>query len=271
MISGGYFLFCRKRVRGSIELYQALFPGRGNVFYLYCVWRQFTDFASGYCDRLSLETGEKVEYLEEGREYLEKALLGGTGGIILISHLGNWEIIARIAKRRGVKLLLLMGEQESKQVARMQKEDMRAEGINVMVSSPVIESRFAGLEAVEFLKGGGLVAIAGDLGWTDSNRGVMVNLFGRKAMLPAAPHLLAVYSGAPLFTLFTYRISRNKYLISILPPRWMETSIKGRNAAVQESAQEYALDLEKAVMRFPYQWHVFEPLLGLDPERKYGK
>lgn len=271
MIAGGYFLFCRERVRDSMKLYQALFPGRGRVFCLYCVWRQFADFASSYCDRLSLETGEKVEFVEEGREHLENALLGGTGGIILISHLGNWEIIARIAKRKGVKLLLLMGEQESKQVSRMQKEDMRAEGINVVVPSPAIESRFAGLEAVEFLKGGGLVAIAGDLGWKNSNRGVMVNLFGRKAVLPAAPHLLGLYSGAPLFTLFAYRISRNKYLVSISPPRWVEDPIKGRNVAIQESAQKYARDLEKAVRRFPYQWHVFEPLFVADPERKRGK
>jgi predicted LPLAT superfamily acyltransferase len=262
-ITGGYFLFRPNRVRASMELYCGVFPGRTRLFYRYCAWRQFTDFSASYCDRLSLEAGAKVRQTTEGWEYVEAAARAGTGGIFLTSHLGNWEVGARLFKRKGMKMLLLMGERDPRQVARFQKEDMKSEGLEVLVSSPENRTPFAGLEALEFMEDGGFVAVAGDLVWADQRRRVKVNLLGHEVMLPAAPHLLALLSAAPLFTLFTFRTGRAAHHFVISEPRMVKAlSRTDRNAAVQQSAQEYARELEKAVRRHPWQWHIFEPFLG---------
>lgn len=261
-IAGGYFLFCPKRVSASMELYRAVFPGRTRPFYLYCTMRQFSDLAASYCDRLNLEAGGEVTHTREGWDYLEEAS-SGTGGIILTSHLGNWEIAARLFRRGGLRMLLMMGERDPKQVARFQMEDMKAEGLRISVSSAGDRSPFAGVEAMLFMREGGFVAMAGDLVWTDQRRSVKVCLLGHEVMLPGAPHLLALLSGAPLFTVFTFRRGRAKYHFAVSEPRTVTGSSRAeRNAAIQRSAQEYAWELEKAVRRFPWQWHIFETFLG---------
>jgi len=50
----------------------------------------------------------------------------GSGGIILISHLGSFEIAAYAFQELGLRLLVIMGEKEAKQVARDQREAMKA-------------------------------------------------------------------------------------------------------------------------------------------------
>jgi lauroyl/myristoyl acyltransferase len=125
------------------------------------------------------------------------------------------------------------------------------------------------LEALEFLGKGGFVALAGDMVWAGQRRRVKVTLFGREALLPEAPHLLALLSGAPLFTLFTYRTGPADYRIVVSGPRWVKAdSLEERKGAVQRSAEEYAGLLEEAVRRYPWQWHIFEPVLGPAVEQK---
>ena len=219
--------------------------------------------AASYCDRLSLEAGGKFVHISEGWDLLEEASRSGKGGIILTSHIGNWEIGARLFKRDGLRMLLLMGERSPKEVARFQREDLKAEGLDVSVSPAGKDPSFAGLEAMEFLGKGGFVAVAGDMAWANQRRRAKVSLFGHEALLPAGPHLLALLSGAPLFTLFSFRTGRARHRFVMSGPRWVKVaSLEDRNRAVQRSAQEYAEDLERAVRSYPWQWHIFEPVLG---------
>jgi lauroyl/myristoyl acyltransferase len=212
---------------------------------------------------LSLEAGGNLIHSSEGWDHLEEASSSGKGGIILTSHIGNWEIGARLFKRKGLRMLLLMGERSPKQVARFQRKDMQAEGLQVSVSQTGNDPSLAGLEAVEFLGKGGFVAVAGDMTWANQRRRIKVNLFGHEAFLPAGPHLLALLSGAPLFTLFSFRTGRARHRFVVSGPRWVKVaSQEDRNRAIQRSAQEYAADLERAVRSYPWQWHIFEPVLG---------
>ncbi|MFC1884057.1 hypothetical protein ACFL2O_04735 [Thermodesulfobacteriota bacterium] len=263
LISCGYFLFHQKRVKASMELYGAIFPGRSALFYRSCVWKQFQDFSASYSDRINLHKGGDVKFIEEGWEHFEKASNEGTGGIVIMSHVGNWEIAARLHRRRGLKILAVMGERGPKQVASLQREDMKADGLEVLLSSEGAGSPFDGLEALEFLDEGGFVGMAGDFSWAKGPKSEKAVLFGHEVFLPVAPHMMALLSGAPIFTFFAFRTGRNKYFVIISKPRWVNAESKAeRKAAIHQSVQEYARELEEAVLRFPWQWHVFEPILG---------
>jgi predicted LPLAT superfamily acyltransferase len=119
---------------------------------------------------------------------------------------------------------------------------------------------FSGVEAIKFVREGGFVSVAGDLVWTEQRSRLPVCLFDHEVGLPAGPHLLALVSRAPLFTMFTFRVEKGKHLISVSAPREVKaTSRSERSAALQASAQAYANALEEMVRQHPFQWYIFEP------------
>ena len=270
-VATGYFFFRPTRRRASTQLYRVIFPERSRWYYLYCAWRQFHFFAATYADRVEIEALKGKAASGQGEEGIIEAGKRGTGGIILISHLGSYEIAARAFQRQGFKHLIIMGEKEAKHVSREQREALKARGVHIQVATGQEGSMLEGLEMIKFIREGGFVSLAGDLVWTDPRSRLPVKIFGRQADLPAGPHLLAHVSGAPLFTLFCFRVKRGEYRISISPGRLVKASSRSeRNKAIQASAQIYAAELEEAVRQYPFQWYIFEPLFSSGPleERK---
>ncbi len=259
-IATGYFLFLSSRRKTSIRLYQVIFPEKSRSYYLYCTWRQFHSYATTFAERLEFDRKKGLTTTTQGREKLLEVARKGKGGIILISHLGSFEIAAGAFQKYRLKLLLIMGEKEAKQVARDQREAMKALGIHIQVATAGEDFLFGGVEAMKFIREGGFVSIAGDLVWTEQRSRLPVSLFGREVGLSPGPHLLALISNAPLFTMFNFRAEKGKYLILMSSPREVKaTSRSERSAALQASAQVYANALEEVVRQHPFQWYIFEP------------
>ena len=259
-IATGYFLFRSSRRRSSIRLYQVIFPERSAWYYLYCAWRQFHSYAATFAERIEIDREKGVTTPTQGKEEFTAAARKGNGGIILMSHLGSFEIAAHAFRELRLKLLLIMGEKEAKQVARDQREAMKARGIHIQVAAPGEDFLFGGVEAIKFVREGGFVSVAGDLVWTEQRSRLPVSLFGREVGLSAGPHLLALVSNAPIFTVFTFRVEKRKHLIMMSPPREVKAPSRSeRNVALQASAQAYANALEEMVRQHPFQWYIFEP------------
>lgn len=259
-IATGYFLFYPSRRKSSVRLYQGIFPDRKGWYYLYCAWRQFHSFAATFGDRFEIEGKKGVTFSTQGKEWIVEAAERGSGGIILMSHLGSYEIAARGFQELGLKHLMIMGEKEARQVARNQREDLKARGITILVATGQEGSLLGGLEAIKFIRDGGVVSLAGDLVWTKQRSLIPVRFFDREVALTPGPHLLALVSGAPLFILFTFRVQRGRHQIIISPPLEVKAPSRlERDKALQASAQVYAEALEGIVRQYPFQWYIFEP------------
>jgi predicted LPLAT superfamily acyltransferase len=262
-IATGYLLFRPPRRRSSLQLYQAIFPKRRGWYHLYCAWRQFHSFAATYADRIEVDSKKGVTFSIQGKEGIIKVARRGSGGIILMSHLGNYEVAARAFQEVGLKLLLIMGEKEARQVARDQREALKAQGITILVATGQEDSIFGGLEAIKFIRDGGFVSLSGDLIWTEQHSLLPVRFFNQKVAFTSGPHLLALVSGAPLFTLFIFRVKRGMHKIIISPPREVKAFTRSeRSTTLQASAQVYANALEEEVRQHPFQWYIFEPFFG---------
>jgi predicted LPLAT superfamily acyltransferase len=259
-VATGYFLFHLPRRRSSISLYRVIFPHKKSWFHLYCAWRQFHSFAATFGDRVDFEGMRESALSVQGREGILSAAAKGQGGIILVSHMGSFEIAARCFQEAGIKHLMIMGEKEAKQVSRNQQEELQDRGVSILVTSDKENSPLGGLEALKFIREGGFVSIAGDLLWTQQRSLLSVRFFDQEVALPSGPYLLSLVSGAPLFTLFTFRVGRRKHQIHIAPPSEVKAlSRSERDSALQKSAQKYADALEEMIRNHPFQWYIFEP------------
>jgi len=262
-IATGYFLFRSSRRRSSLQLYRVIFHNKNGWYHLCCAWRQFHSFAATYADRIEVDSKKGVTISTQGKEGIIEAARRGSGGVILMSHLGNYEVAARAFREMGIKHLMIMGEKEARQVSRDQRETLSARGISILVATGQGDSTFGGLEAIDFIREGGFVSLSGDLIWTKQRSLLPVKLFDREVALTSAPHLLALISGAPLFTLFTFRVKRGMHEIVISAPREVKAPSRSeRNTSLQASAQVYADALEEKVRRHPFQWYIFEPFFG---------
>lgn len=262
-VSTGYFLFFPARVAIGVRFYRALFPERGRAYHLWLTWRQFHGFTDVFLDRFLLQSSDDITYTSEGWDILQKAADDKSGGIVVMSHMGNWDVAAHLLRQRGLRLLLFMGAREKEQIEKMQKESLTESGLTVVAVDKEGGSPFDILEGLRFIREGGLMSLTGDRVWTAGQRTVSVRFLGHRVLLPEAPHSIALLSGAPLFVFFAFRTGDRHYHFSISGPiRVSAASRRDRERAVRESAQRYADILAEKARQYPVQWYHFEELLG---------
>ncbi len=263
-IAAGYFLLCPGRVQVGLGFYATLFPLRSRAYHLLCTWRQFQNFTSVFMDRFLLQDDVGIGYTFQGEQTLQTVIDEKNGGVLLMSHMGNWEVAARLLQKKlsGLRLLLYMGSRDSQEIERLQKETVENSGIGIVGVDEAGGSPLDIIAGIRFLRAGGIVSMAGDLLWRDDQAAVEVDFLGKKARLPEAPFALAMVSGAPLVVFFALRTGKRRYHFRAAEPIFIaKTDRDNKAAAIQRAAGHYAALLEKAVKEHPFQWYHFEPFL----------
>jgi predicted LPLAT superfamily acyltransferase len=265
-VATGYFILFPRRVAVSVNFYKALFPARDFPYHLWCAWRQFHNFTSVHLDRWQARNPGSINFSQEGREHIEKIMRDGTGGIMLMSHLGNWELgasyLGSCTDGPAIRLLLYLGEKQGEQIEGLQKKDLAQQGIQIITTKQDEASPFDLVEGVRFLKDGGFVSMTGDRLWSSSQRSVTVKFLGREAHIPKAPFHFAMLSGAPLIIFFVNRFGKGRYHCTLFPPYAVAAASRGqRGEAIQQAAQHYADILESMVRRYPFEWYHFEQFI----------
>jgi predicted LPLAT superfamily acyltransferase len=271
-IAAGYFFLFPWRAATSARFYRVLFPGRNRLYCWWCAWRQFQNFTTVFLDRYLLRDSGAITYTFQGREHLIQAVEQGQGGILLMSHMGNWEVAARLLRRMipQLRLMLFMGRREKEQIERLQKEDLAASDIRILAADQDAETPFALVEGASFLQTGGFVSMPGDVLLRPDQRVVAVRFLGRTVGLPEAPFMLALLTGAPLYIFFASRRGLGRHHFSVSGPMVVAAESRTqRRLAVLQAAQAYADLLADQVRRNPLEWYHFEPFLGpaAGPER----
>ncbi|MDR0477651.1 MAG: lysophospholipid acyltransferase family protein [Desulfobulbaceae bacterium] len=254
--------FCRPaRTRASRRFYRLLLPQRPAWYHLWCVFRQFQNFTTIHADRCRAALGLEPVFTSEGLERLERAAAAGQGAILVMSHVGNWEMAARLLARSlpDLKLLLYMGEKEKEGIEKSQKDGLRRQGITIAALGRHENDPFRAVLGLRLLQEGGVVSLTGDIVWQESQRFLEVDFLSGRARLPEAPFAFALVSGAPVFAFFTFRTGSNRYHFRLSEAIYVKAvSRAGRRQAMQEAARQYAALLEQAVREHPCQWYHFD-------------
>ncbi|MEQ8215047.1 MAG: lysophospholipid acyltransferase family protein [Smithellaceae bacterium] len=261
-VASGYFFLFPARVAQSLKFYGALFSQRSFAYHLYCVWKQYHNFTGVYIHRFFPWAEQEAKFIQEGWEHLDEAVRNKTGAIVLMSHMGNWELAAQKLNSRGLPIMLFLGAKHREQIESRQKEKLARNGIKIVATGEEEKSPFALLPAINFLRAGGIVSLTGDRLWGEQTY-VTVDFLGYEARLPDTPHLFALMTGAPLLTFFVYSDAARIYHIRVSPGRKVSAATRAeRKKAVLESVQIYADDLARFAREHPFEWHHFEPFLG---------
>lgn len=264
-IATGYFLFSSRRRATGVRFYSKLFPQHSAGHHIFYTWKQFLNFTNVYMDRFILREWGNIQYTFDGLKYLKAAQDKKQGVILLMSHMGNWEVAAHLLKKSlpDLRLLLYMGIRHKEEIESIQKEHVGQDGIKIVGVNENGGSPFDIVDGIRFLREGGLVSMAGDIVWKNEQRTVTATLLGHQVQLPEAPYILSLVSDAPLIVFFAFRTGNREYRFTALPPIPVTAPTRtDRTAAIHNAAQAYIGHLERALKQHPFEWFHFEQFLG---------
>ncbi len=265
IVAGGYFIFSPRRRAVGRVFYGALYPDKSRRQLNFCTFRQFQSFTHLFLDRHLQRENDPLRYTFEGLDYIIEAQRRGQGAILLMSHMGCWEVAAHALKKRlaDMRLMLLMGIRQKEAIEKMQKESIQSDGVTIVGIDKNGGSPFDIVGAVHFLRSGGLVSMAGDMVWRQDQRTLTAALLGHRVRLPEAPYSLALVTGAPIIVFFAFRTGQDHYFIRAHEPIHVHAASRpDRPAAIQQAAQTYVDHMQEALRRHPYEWFHFDSFLG---------
>jgi KDO2-lipid IV(A) lauroyltransferase len=183
-----------------------------------------------------------VEGLDEALKLLEKK----KGGLLLIGHFGNWELMGLMSKVIGNPILVIAKPIKQKRIDRWVTEIRKVAGLEL------IPPENASRKVIQALSQNRVVGILIDQR-AKRSRGVWADFFGRKA--PTTPGLatLAWKTGAPVLPVFMIRDGYQKHRLIIKEP--LELINTGDiKKDVEANTQLFNHTLESMIRQYPDQW-----------------
>jgi KDO2-lipid IV(A) lauroyltransferase len=201
----------------------------------------------------TMSPGEvKERFRIEGLDNVDRALERGTGAILALPHMGNWDMAGRFMVLSGYRLVSVAEDLRPKRLADLFLRHREALGIEILVLSSAART---GARLARLLSEGSLVALVADRDLT--GRGVEVEMFGAPRKLPAGPALLSLSTGAPLMTAPVYTRG-NGWLCQISEPIEIERTGVTRDD-VTALTRRLAAEFERAIAASPVDWYMFQP------------
>lgn len=218
--------------------------------------KTFAEFAHGFTESTEYYSPRRkpVRFDVPENDSIEVALRRGRGAVIVTAHLGNWDIAAKGLLDYGTPVNLVMAREANASIGEYVRKIKESAGVRVIYSDTSVFSSFNMIRA---LRNNEIVAIQLDrpVGAGGMRR---VPFFGRAALFPSGPFVLARLAGAPVIAVFAPRLGVRHYGVRI--GRLHEVSKDTRDpGAFDRVMADVVGELEAAVKAYPTQWFQFTP------------
>jgi len=225
-------------------------------------FRHFVMFGEILMDKLLVWMGkilrDDVEF--ETPDTISKIETERKGGIIIVSHLGNFEVCSALANRvPNLKLTILIYTQHAEKFNRLMKRVSGKTDVEIMQVTDI--SPVTAMILSERVNAGGYVVIAGDrTPVTGQKRVSRVRFLGREAPMPQGAFVLAGLLKCPVYLMFCLK-QQDRYHVYVEQfARKLEFSNrKKRLETLDDAVQKFALRLEFYCLKAPLQWFNFFP------------
>ena len=199
---------------------------------------------------ISLEQQARM-ILVRGVDNLKRALAVGKGAIAALPHMGNISLLAApVAALCGTRIVVVVERMVDARVHEILIGLRRRGDVEVVEIGPA-----AGRKVLQALRDRSLVVLPSDR--TVATATVDVSFFGAPAIVPSGAATLAIRTGAPVFTTFSYRLPDNRSMLVIDPPLVVERRDNLRED-VRRVMQAIIRIFESYIRHRPGQWLMTE-------------
>jgi len=181
-------------------------------------------------------------------------MAGGKGILLVVGHVGNWELGGVMLRTLYDYPLTVIGLPETDPAVNEMRKNLRsAAGIE---SLEVRQSTDTALRIRRSLSENRIVAMLPDRALGRDR--VNVEYFGRQVPFLRTPALMAFMTGAPLLPAFIFRQPDGRYVAFASEPIYVSRE-GDRDESVRRAMQTFASALEAQVKRYPHLWYQFYP------------
>lgn len=257
-----YFLLHGTARRASRAYLLRLDPGlsRHPCKRLWLGYRHFLAFADALMDKVAAWSGDIADerLVGSGIARFSAAIDAGQGGLILVAHHGNLDVVNALAERHpGLDLTVMMHTRNAR------KFNALLERVTGRPRPPVLEvdeiTPATAQCLAERLDAGGYVVIAADRLPLSGERSRRLDFLGAPALFPEGPFRLAALLRCPLYTLACVR-EDGAFRIDFEPfDDTRDLRRRERERWIAEAMQRHADRLAQRVRDHPLQWFNFYP------------
>lgn len=258
-----YFFLFRHEARAASMAYlrrvirSGALPQHSSLYWLSA--QHFWSFGNALIDKLAVWMGQitRDQVQIHNDELIIKQLASKQGAVLIMSHLGNFEICRCLSGRhRDMRLTVLMHTKHALKFNRLMKEHANGSQLDILQVTEITPATAMMLS--ERIERGEFIAIAGDrIAVNHPENSLMVDFLGDKALLPTGPFTLAAILRAPLISLFCVREGKGFHIYFEKLSEALQVPRKAREMHLNQLAQAYATQLENHCRQHPLQWFNF--------------
>ena len=267
-----YFLVHGTARRASQEYLQRLYPDLYQRPFArwWLSYRHFLTFGEALMDKVAAWSGDISDerLTGSGIGNFTAAIEGGRGGLILVAHHGNLDVVSSLTERHpGLKLTVLMHTRNARKFNAMLERitgRLRPRILEVSEITPATAQTLA-----ECINAGGYVVIAADRVPLSDGRTQDLKFLGHEARFPEGPFRLAALLRCPLYTLACVRDKHHFQIDFDLFDDTHELPRRQRESWITHAMQHYADYLARRVRHHPLQWFNFYPFWANDTRQRH--
>lgn len=252
LVSDLHYIVADKDRLAVKENLKAIFPEKSEREIRRIRIRMFRNFAKYLVDFFRFSKID-TEYIKknirlENIHYIDDALSKGRGAIILSAHIGNWELGGVVVAVLGYPLWVVALPHKHKNVNNFFNFQRQLKGVKVIPLGRAVR------QCLNLLKNNGIVALAGDRDF--SEKGVVLDFFGKPTFLPEGPAAFCLKTGAPIVPGFMLRDKDDRFTLRMEKP--LEAAISNNdNKYLKELIIRYKTIIEDYIRSYPEQWYMF--------------
>ncbi|MFA5631142.1 MAG: hypothetical protein WC997_06505 [Porticoccaceae bacterium] len=222
--------------------------------------RHLWQFANALLDKLAVWMGDitRDRVMLHGSDTIDDLLQRRRGALILISHLGNFEICQALSETRpGLRLTVLHHTANAAKFNAILAQYNRESRIELLQVADLDVATAIRLN--EKIGAGEFVAIAADRVAIDNDRSLSLDFLGAPAPFPLGPFALAVALEAPVLTIHCLKHSGRYHIhFDVL---WQGGAVPRNRRGAQRHAlaRAFAARLAHHCLAAPWQWYNFFP------------
>lgn len=251
-ISDFHYLFASSDKACVTENLKAIFPQKSEKEIKRIRLMMFRNFAKYLVDFFRFSKIDsafiKKNVHIENRKYLDEAIEQKKGVILLTAHLGNWELGGTVIPEMGYRFSAVALKHKDKKVNLFFDQKRKSKGVNVIPFGKAVK------QCLNVLNNNEVLALVGDRDF--SERGTVVNFFGKPTMFPEGPAAFSIKTGASIVPSFFIRNRDNTFTLKFEKPievKRVSDNAEGR----KEIIKDYKNIFEEYIRKYPDQWYMF--------------